>query len=160
MATTRVGIIVLSGTLDKVMPAFILGTTAAAMGMEVGMFFSFYGINVLHKEKFKNLKVSPVGNPAMPMPVPMPQILTILPGMVDLSTAMMKKMMADNKVPGIEDLMEQAKDLGIKLFPCNTALQLFGYKKEDLIDGVENPVGASTFLNFVASADKPIVMNF
>ncbi len=160
MATTRVGIIVLSGTLDKVMPAFILGTTAAAMGMEVGMFFSFYGINVLHKEKFKNLKVSPVGNPAMPMPIPMPQILTILPGMVDLSTAMMKKMMANNKVPGIEDLMQQAKDLDIKLFPCNTALQLFGYKKEDLIDGVENPVGASTFLNFVASADKPIVMNF
>ena len=157
---TRVGIIVLSGTLDKVMPAFILGTTAAAMGMEVGMFFSFYGINVLHKEKFKNLKVSPIGNPAMPMPVPVPQLITVLPGMVDFTTTMMKKMMEKNKVPGIEELLEQAKDLGIKLFPCNTALQLFGYKAEDLIDGVEKPVGASTFLNFVNQSDKPIVMNF
>jgi len=88
---TRVGIIVLSGTLDKVLPAFILSTTAAAMGMEVGMFFSFYGMAVLHKEKNKNLKVSPVGNPAMPMPVPVPQIVTILPGMMDFSTSMMKK---------------------------------------------------------------------
>ncbi len=158
--STRVGIIVLSGTLDKVMPAFMLGTTAAAMGMEVGMFFSFYGINVLHKDKLKELKVSPVGNPAIPMPFPVPQFFTILPGMVDLTTSMMKKMMKENKVPDIEQLLNQAKDLGVKLFPCNTALQLFGYKKEDLIEGTEKPVGASTFLNFVAAAEKPIVMNF
>jgi len=157
---TRVGIIVLSGTLDKVMPAFMIGTTAAAMGMEVGMFFSFYGINVLHKDKFNNLKVSPIGNPAMPMPVPVPQILTIMPGMVDFTTMMMKKMMKENKVPSIEDLIKQAKDLGIKMFPCNTAMQLFGYKQEDLIEGVEKPVGASTFLNFLNQSDKPIVLNF
>lgn len=158
--TTRVGIIVLSGTLDKVLPAFVIGTTAAAMGMEVGMFFSFYGINVLHKEKYKNLKVAPVGNPAMPMPFPVPQILTVMPGMVDFATSMMKNMMKKNKVPQLEDLIQQAIDLDIKLFPCNTALQLFGYKAEDLLEGVEKPVGASTFLNFVNQADKPIVLNF
>ncbi|RMA97021.1 DsrE/DsrF/DrsH-like family protein [Hydrogenothermus marinus] len=158
--TTRVGIIVLSGTLDKVLPAFVIGTTAAAMGMEVGMFFSFYGINVLHKEKYKNLKVAPVGNPAMTMPFPVPQILTVMPGMVDFATSMMKNMMKKNKVPQLEDLIQQAIDLDIKLFPCNTALQLFGYKAEDLLEGVEKPVGASTFLNFVNQADKPIVLNF
>ena len=157
---TRVGIIVLSGTLDKVMPAFILGTTAAAMGMEVGMFFSFYGINVIHKEKFKNLKVSPVGNPAMPMPMPVPQILTIMPGMVDFATNMMKKMMAENKVPSIEELIKQSQELGVKMYPCKTAMQLFGYKVEDLIDGLEKPAGAATFLNFVNAGEKSIVMNF
>ncbi len=157
---TRVGIIVLSGTLDKVMPAFMLATTAAAMGMEVGMFFSFYGINVVHKEKCKNLKVSPVGNPAMPMPFPVPQILTIMPGMVDLATKMMKKMMEKHKVPSIEDLIKQAKELGVKMYPCKTAMQLFEYKTEDLIDGLEKPAGAATFLNFVNAGEKSIVMNF
>ncbi len=157
---TRVGIIVLSGTLDKVMPAFMLATTAAAMGMEVGMFFSFYGINVVHKEKHKHLKVSPVGNPAMPMPLPVPQILTIMPGMVDFATNMMKKMMEKNKVPSVEDLLQQAIDLGVKMYPCKTAMQLFGYETKDLIDGLEKPAGAATFLNFVNAGEKSIVMNF
>ncbi len=157
---TRVGIIVLSGTLDRVLPPFILATTAAAMGMETGMFFSFYGINVLHKEKVKSLKVSPVGNPAMPMPVPVPQIVTILPGMMDFATSMMKKMMEKNKMPSLEDLIQQAIDLDVKIFPCQTAMQMFGYKKEDLIEGIEKPAGAATFLNFVNAADKPIVMTF
>lgn len=157
---TRVGIIVLGGTLDKAMPPLILATTAAAMGMEVGMFFSFYGINILHKEKLKKIKVSPVGNPAMPMPVPVPQLVTVLPGMVDFATTMMKKMMEKNKVPSLEELIQQAIDLGVKIYPCQTAIQLFGYKKEDLIEGIEKPAGAATFLNFVTSADKPIVMTF
>jgi len=160
MAKTRVGIIVLSGTLDKVLPAFMLGTTAASMGMEVGMFFSFYGINALHKENIKKIKVSPVGNPAMPMPVPVPQILTVMPGMMDFATNMMKGMMEKHKVPSLENLIESAKALDVKLYPCNTAMQLFGFKEEDLIEGVEKPVGAATFLNFVNQADKPIVMNF
>ncbi len=157
---TRVGIIVLSGTLDKVLPAFILSTTAAAMGMEVGMFFSFYGLNAIHKEKLKQLKVSPVGNPAMPMPFPVPQIVTILPGMMDFSTNMMKKMMEKHNMPSIEKLVQDAIDLDVKLYPCQTAMTLFGYKEEDLIEGVEKPAGAATFLNFINSADKPIVMNF
>ncbi|NPA58262.1 MAG: peroxiredoxin family protein [Aquificae bacterium] len=157
---TRVGIIVLSGTLDRAMPAFMLGTTAAAMGMEVGMFFSFYGLNVIHREKIKKLKVSPIGNPAMPMPFPVPQILTIMPGMMDFATNMMKKMMKENRIPSIEELVQQAIDLDVKLYPCQTAMQLFGYSKEDLIEGVEEPVGAATFLNFVNGAEKPIVLNF
>lgn len=160
MAKTRVGIIVLSGTLDKVLPAFMLGTTAASMGMEVGMFFSFYGINTLHKENIKKIKVSPIGNPAMPMPIPVPQILTIMPGMMDFATNMMKSMMEKHKVPSLENLIESAKALDVKIYPCNTAMQLFGFKEEDLIEGVEKPVGAATFLNFVNQADKPIVMSF
>jgi len=155
---TRVGIIVLSGTLDKVMPAFIIGTTAAAMGMEVGMFFSFYGLNAIHKEKHKNLKVSPIGNPAMPMPVP--QILTIMPGMMDFATSMMKSMMEKHKVPSLPDLIRQAKDLEIKLYPCQTAMTLFGYTTDDLIEGVEKPAGAATFLSFVNAGEKSIVLNF
>lgn len=157
---TRVGIIVLSGTLDKAMPAFIIGTTAAAMGMEVGMFFSFYGLNVIHKEKMKNLKVSPIGNPAMPMPIPVPQIFTILPGMMDFATAMMKDMMKKHKVPSIEELINQAKELDVKLYPCQMAMTLFGYKEEDLIDGLQKPAGAATFLNFVNAGEKSLILNF
>lgn len=158
--STRVGIIVLSGTLDKVMPAFIIGTTAASMGMEVGMFFSFYGLNAIHKQKYKNLKVSPIGNPAMPMPIPVPQIVTIMPGMMDFATSMMKSMMDKHKVPSLEKLINDAIELEVKLYPCQTAMTLFGYKYEDLIEGVEKPVGAATFLNFLNGADKSLVLNF
>lgn len=158
--STRVGIIVLSGTLDKVMPAFIIGTTAASMGMEVGMFFSFYGLNAIHKQKYRNLKVSPIGNPAMPMPIPVPQIVTIMPGMMDFATSMMKSMMDKHKVPSLENLINDAIELEVKLYPCQTAMTLFGYKHEDLIEGVEKPVGAATFLNFLNGADKSLVLNF
>ncbi len=157
---TRVGILVLSGTLDKALPAFIIGTTAASLGLEVGMFFSFYGLNVIHKEKSKNLKVSPIGNPAMPMPIPVPQIITTMPGMMDFATSMMKKMMEKHKVPSLETLIQQAKDLDVKLYPCQMAMTLFGYTMDDLIDGLEKPAGAATFLNFVNAGEKSLILNF
>jgi len=124
------------------------------------MFFSFYGLNVIHKEKMKHLKVSPIGNPAMPMPFSVPQILTVMPGMMDFATNMMKKMMKKHKMKDIEELIQDAIDLDVKLFPCQTAMSLFGYKIEDLIEGVEKPAGAATFLNFVNAGEKSIVMNF
>jgi peroxiredoxin family protein len=80
--------------------------------------------------------------------------------MMDFATSMMKGMMEKHKVPSLEQLIQQAKDLEIKLYPCQTAMTLFGYTVDDLIEDIEKPAGAATFLSFVNAGDKSIVLNF
>ncbi len=157
--STKVGIIVLSGNIDKVLPAFMLANTSASMGLETGMFFSFYGINVLHKENVKNLNISTDGARFFANFDTQLQNLSE-PKLIEETTKMLTDILTQNKMPSIEDLVKQAVDLGVKLYPCNNAMKLFNLKQEELIEGVEKPVGASTFLNFVNSGDKAIVMNF
>lgn len=157
--TTKVGIIVLSGNIDKVLPAFMLANTSASMGLETGMFFSFYGINVLHKQNVKNLNISTDGAKFFVNFDPQLQNLSD-PQLIEKTTQMFTQILMQNKMPSVEDMVKQAIDLGVKLYPCNTALKLLNFKQEDLIEGVEKPVGASTFLNFINSGDKTIVMNF
>ena len=156
---TKVGIIVLSGNIDKVLPAFMLANTSASMGLETGMFFSFYGINVLHKQNIKNLNISTDGAKFFANFDPQLQNLSD-PQLIEKTTQMFTQILTQNKMPSIEDMVKQAIDLGVKLYPCNTAIKLFNFKQEELIEGVEKPVGASTFLNFINSGDKAIVMNF
>ncbi|RUM61452.1 MAG: peroxiredoxin family protein [Persephonella sp.] len=156
---TKVGIIVLSGNIDKVLPAFMLANTSASMGLETGMFFSFYGINVLHKQNVKNLNISTDGAKFFANFDPQLQNLSD-PQLIEKTTQMFTQILTQNKMPSIEDMVKQAIDLGVKLYPCNTAIKLFNFKQEELIEGVEKPVGASTFLNFINSGDKAIVMNF
>jgi len=156
---TKVGIIVLSGNIDKVLPAFMLANTSASMGLETGMFFSFYGINVLHKQNIKNLYISTDGAKFFANFDPQLQNLSD-PQLIEKTTQMLNQILTQNKIPSIEDMVKQAIDLGVKLYPCNTAKKLFNFKQEELIEGVKKPVGASTFLNFINSGDKAIVMNF
>ena len=156
---TKVGIIVLSGNIDRVLPAFMLANTSASMGLETGMFFSFYGINVIHKENSKKLKISTDGANFFSNFNPELQSLSTLE-LVEKTTDMLSQILSQNRMPSVEGLVKQAIDLGVKLYPCNNALKLFNLKYEDLFEGVEKPVGASTFLNFINSGDKAIVMNF
>lgn len=149
--TKRLAIIASKGTLDMAYPPFILATAAAAMGWEVGIFFTFYGLNLIHREKMKSLKVAPIGNPAMPMPVP--NLIGALPGMTSLGTAIMKRMFKAHRVASIGELVGIAREAGVKLFPCAMTAEVFGYKKEDFIDGVEDLAGAAGFLSFAANAD-------
>ena len=100
-ATRKAAFIASKGTLDWAYPPLILATTAAASGMDASVFFTFYGLNIIHKDFERKLKVSPVGNPAMPMPVPMPNIVTVLPGMGPMATQMMKSMFDGKNVATI-----------------------------------------------------------
>ena len=93
----RIAIIASKGTLDMAYPPLIMASTAAAMDMEVGIFFTFYGLDIVNRKKYANLKVAPVGNPAMPMPVP--NIIGMLPGMTAMASKMMKDMMKKANVP-------------------------------------------------------------
>ena len=125
------------GTLDWAYPPLILATAGAAAGMEMSIFFTFYGLNIVHKDFKKLLKVSPVANPGMPMPMPMPDIITALPGMTSFATNMMKGMFSKKGVATIEELIEVAIDLEVKLIACQMTMDVFGYEQSDFLPGVE-----------------------
>jgi peroxiredoxin family protein len=146
----RVAIIATKGTLDMAYPPLILATTAAAMDMEAAIFFSFYGLDIINKKKYQDLKIPPLANPAMP--VPMPNIVGVLPGMTRAASWMMKDWMKKGGVPAIPDLVEMARENGVKLIACQMTLDVLGIKKEDLIDGLEF-AGAGAFLDYAADAD-------
>lgn len=146
----RMAIIASKGTLDMAYPPLILATTAAAMDIECSIFFTFYGLDIINKNKNKNLKVPSLANPAMPVPVP--NIIGALPGMTSMATMMMKSWMAKVNVPSITDLLDISKETGVKLIACQMTIDVMGIKKEDLIDGVE-VCGAAGFLEFAAEAD-------
>ena len=175
MATERLAIIATKGTLDMAYPPLILASTAASLGVETAVFFTFYGLNIIHKKRMHELKIAPIGNPAMPMAFPPsmqnpitnaissifpgpPQIMGIIPGMTDLMSYMMKKTIKEHGVADIPELLEACKEAGVKLIPCQMTMELFGYKYEDLIDGLEPPAGAATFMNYVLEAEKPMII--
>ena len=145
----RMAIIASKGTLDMAYPPLILASTAAAFDLEVGIFFTFYGLDIINKKKNKNLKVPPLANPAMPMPVP--NIIGVLPGMTAMATSMMKSWMAKQNVPTIPELLEACIDGGVKLIACQMTMDVMGVKREDLIDPIEVG-GAGTFLDFALDA--------
>ncbi len=145
-ATKKMAIIASRGTLDWAYPPLNLACTAAASGMEVSVFFTFYGLNIIRRDSAKRLKITPVGNPGMPMPVPMPDIISALPGMTSFATWMMRGRMRKHNVNTIAELLDLSKELGVRLIACDFTFQVFGYREEDFIDGVEFG-GAAAFLS-------------
>ena len=148
-------IIATKGSLDWAYPPFILGTTAAAMDMDVTMFFTFYGLELLKKDM--NLQISTLGNPAMKFPmmgmhVGMPNIMGAIPGVDAGASAMMKNLMKNKGVATIEDLREAAIESDVRLIACQMTLDLFEIKTSDLIDGVEIG-GAATAIEIAAKSD-------
>ncbi len=131
-------IIVTKGTLDWAYPPFILATTAAAMGVDVTMFFTFYGLPLLLKKL--DLEVTPLGNPAMKMPVmgmhmAMPNLVGMLPGVTAGATTMMKNLIKKKGVASIEELRQAAIESEVKMIACQMTMDLFEYKLEDMIEG-------------------------
>jgi peroxiredoxin family protein len=149
-AKQKVAIIASKGTLDMAYPPLILATAAAAMDMEVEIFFTFYGLDIIKKGQADHLKVAPIANPAMP--VPMPNIIGMLPGMTPLASWMMKSLyFGKHNVATIGELLDQCKDLGVKLIACQMTMDVLGYKREELLDEVE-VAGAATFMAFASQA--------
>ena len=149
-AKNKIALIASKGTLDMAYPPLILAAAAAAMGEDVEVFFTFYGLEIIKKGGADRLKVAPIANPAMP--VPMPNILGMLPGMTPMATWMMKSMFfGKHNVATIQELLDQCKDLGVKLIACQMTMDVMGIKREDLLDEVEVG-GAATFLNFASEA--------
>ena len=151
----RMSIIVTKGTLDWAYPPFILATTAASMGLDVTLFFTFYGLALLKKDL--NLKLTTLGNAAMEMPmmgmhIAMPNLVGALPGMDAMATTMMKNLIKKKGVASIEELRELAIEAEVRMIACQMTLDLFEYTKADLIDGIEY-AGAASYIDVATSCD-------
>jgi peroxiredoxin family protein len=151
----RMTIIVTKGSLDWAYPPFILGTTAAAMDVDVTMFFTFYGLPLLKKDL--NLKFTTLGNAAMEMPmmgthIAMPNIVGALPGVDAAAATMMKNLIKKKGVASIEELREAAIESEIKLIGCQMTLDLFEYKRDEMIDEMEIG-GAATYMAQALKSD-------
>ncbi len=147
-------IIVTKGSLDWAYPPFILSTTAAAMGMDVTMFFTFYGLPLLFKKL--DLQVTSLGNPAMKMPMMgghlgMPNLVSVIPGVDAAASVMMKNLMKNKGIATIEELRENALEAEVRLIACQMTLDLFEYSKDDMIDGIEIG-GAATWVEIAAKS--------
>jgi peroxiredoxin family protein len=151
MSGKKLAIIATKGTLDMAYPPFILASTAAALDYEVQIFFTFYGLTLLRKD-LSGVKISPLANPAMPMPVPMPVLVSALPGMESMATMMMKQKIKSKGVASIEELRSACIEGGVKFIGCEMTVDLFDFKREDFIDGIEYG-GASTFFEFAGNTD-------
>jgi peroxiredoxin family protein len=139
----RVAIIASKGTLDMAYPPLLLATTARSMGIESSIFFTLYGVEILKKNA--KLKVAPLANPAMPMPVP--NIIGAMPGMTAMASMMMKGMFKKQSVPPIKELMDMARESGVKLVCCQMTVDVLGVKQKNLIDGIEFG-GLATFIEY------------
>ena len=150
MAEKKLAIIATKGSLDWAYPPFILSSTAAALGYEVQIFCTFYGLQLLRKKM--DMKVTSLGNPGMPMPMPMPVLLQALPGMQSMMTVMMKQKMKSKGVASLEELRELCIEADVKLIACQMTVDLFEFSTNDFIDGIEYG-GAATFFEFAGESD-------
>lgn len=157
-------IIATKGTLDMAYPPFILASTAGALGWEVSVFFTFYGLNLLRKDL--DLEISPLGNPAMPMKMPFgPEwfrnvewnipnaVMGNVPGFERLATSMMQQTLRNKGVASIKELRDACLESGVNLVACQMTVDLFGYTKDNFIPEVADWIGATTFLPIAAKSD-------
>ena len=163
--TPSMTIIATKGTLDWAYPPFILASTASALGWNVSVFFTFYGLNLLRKD-LGELKISPLGNPGMPMKMPFgPEwfqhinwnipnaVQGVIPGFESLATSLMKQTIKNKGVAGIEELRSACIEGGVNLIGCQMTVDLFGFKRDDFIPEVKEYCGAATFLPMARDAD-------
>ena len=159
----KLAIIATKGTLDWAYPPFILASTAAALGYETQIFFTFYGLQLVKKNL--DLKVSPLGNPGMPMKMPfgpkwfkginwnIPNaVQSLVPGYEMLATTLMKQTIKNNGVATIPELRDLCREADVKLIACQMTVDLFGFSHSDFIDGLEY-AGAATFFEFAGESD-------
>ena len=154
MSEKSLTIIASKGTLDWAYPPFILSSTAAALGYNVTMFFTFYGLQLLKKDL--SLSVSPLGNPGMPMPMGMdkwfPVLGTAIPGMQAMMTGMMKNTIKSKGVASVAELRDLCLEADVKMIGCQMTIDLFDMKHEDLIDEIDLG-GAATYFEHAGESD-------
>jgi peroxiredoxin family protein len=149
-ARKRIALVASKGTLDQAYPPLILATTAASLGWEAGVYFTFYGLDILHQERFDKLKVASLANPAGP--IQLPNLVGAIPGATKAATKVMKSWMSGAQMPDVPEFITMAQGLGVRFFACSTTMGVMGVSEGDLIDGCEI-AGAAAFLDFAADAD-------
>lgn len=146
------------GNLDMAYPALIMGWAALGEGVDVIIFFTFWGLDLINKKRVDKLQLAPVANTSMktgmmgfPIDMGIPQIVGVLPGMTAVATALMKKKMEELEVPPVREMLEMLHDAGAKLYACKMTVDMMGLTREDFMDGVEI-VTAGDFIDMTEGA--------
>ncbi|HAK12463.1 MAG TPA: hypothetical protein DIW54_07485 [Chitinophagaceae bacterium] len=134
-------IILSKASLENVYAAFVLANGARMEGIQAEIFFTFFGLEAIHKDKLEHLHTATVGNPAMHIPT----LIGGLPGMEAFATSMMKKEMEKLDIPGVKEFLEIMNASGVKLWACRLAMDMFHYKKEDMIDELDGVLTVGDF---------------
>ncbi|OLZ40614.1 hypothetical protein A6E15_06235 [Natrinema saccharevitans] len=150
----KMTIVATQGSFDMAYPPLILASTAAAFGWDVVVFHTFWGLDILHEEKSKDLKLSAVGNPNMPVP----NAVAALPGMDTMATKMMQKKIDENGTATIEELIDLSLESGVDLQACQMTIELMDYDEDAFYDGVTTGVGAATALQHMAESDIQLLV--
>lgn len=147
------------GNLDMAYPALVMGWAALGNGIDVTIFFTFWGLDLINKARVDHLEIPPIANTSMKMNmmgVPgylgIPQFMGILPGMTAFATALMKKKMAALEVPSVREYLQMLVDGGAKLYACKMSVDMMGLKKEDFVEGVIDIVTAGDFMDLTEGA--------
>jgi peroxiredoxin family protein len=143
---TKVSIIVSHGSLEGVYPALIMANGARMEGIEASLFFTFFGMDAITRKKQRKIRVATVGNPALGMPT----LVGALPGMSALATKLMQNKMEALDIPPVDEFIQLCADSGVRLFACKASVDMFGLKKADFVDCVEDIITVGEFYGLAA----------
>jgi peroxiredoxin family protein len=129
----KVCIIISKGSLEGIYPGLIMANGARAEGIEANLFFTFFGLDAIHKERIEHIKVATIGNPGMHIA----SLVGVLPGMSAIATKMMEKKMAELDIPTIPEFVEMISDTGAGIYACLASVDMFGFTKDDFIEQVD-----------------------
>ncbi len=158
--TRKVAFICSKGTLDMAYPALVMGWAALGNGIDVTIFFTFWGLDIINKARVDHLELAPVANTSMKMSMMgiktgnlgIPNLLGVLPGMTAFATSLMKNKMKGLEVPPVREYLQMLVDAGAKLYACKMSVDMMGLKKEDFVDGVLDIVTAGDFMDMTEGA--------
>ncbi|PKN83878.1 MAG: hypothetical protein CVU46_15825 [Chloroflexi bacterium HGW-Chloroflexi-8] len=150
----KIAFICSKGTLDMAYPALIMGWAALGNGIEVTLFFTFWGMDLINKHRIDHLELAPVANTSMKMSLMgvktgnlgIPNLMGVLPGMTAFATKLMRDKMNELDVPPVREFMQMLADAGAKMYACKMSVDMMDLKKEDFVDGVEAIVTAAEFI--------------
>jgi peroxiredoxin family protein len=146
--TRKLSIICSKGTLDMAYPGLVLANAALMEGIDVTLFFTFWGLDMVNKKKMKHLKATPLGNPSMGMP----NLIGILPGVTDMATTMMKKEIEKLDFPPVDEFLQMIHDAGGKLYGCKMAMEMMKLEKDNLCEEIDGVIGAMEFMEMSEGA--------
>jgi len=145
----KVSIIVSKGSLEGIYPALIMANGARAEGIDANLFFTFFGLDAIHKKRFEHIKVATVGNPGMHMAT----LVGGLPGMSALATHMLEKKMDEFDIPPIPEFVEMIADTGAGMYACKASVDLFGLSEDDFIEQVGSIITVGEFYEIAAGGE-------
>jgi peroxiredoxin family protein len=158
--TRKIAFICSKGTLDMAYPALVMGWAALGNGIDVTIFFTFWGLDLINETRVDHLEIAPVANPSMKMTMMgvntgnlgIPQLAGVLPGMTAFATKLMKDKMARLEIPTVREYLQMLVDAGAKLYACKMSVDMMGLDKNDFIQGVEDIVSAADFMDMTEGA--------